>query len=116
MSAALARGDETTAFKMLIQALDHLTSLRDPRDIAEWGVEPAPIKDPRFDTLLRALTKRTLVQLDLDVPECAESATRLEHEWLIPRAPSRRARAKRESPPELAALNVFVTENDLTTL
>lgn len=111
-----AEGDDAGALRMLLQSLHHLDQLTDREDIDEWEVEPAPLRDARFDTLLRALTARTFTRLGRETPAWARSIAPLAQEWIIPRTPSRRARARRETPAELASLNIFLTEDDLTTL
>ena len=97
-----------------IQARDHLRTLTDADDIAEWAIEPAPIRDRRFDTFLRAIARRTCIELGLPTPDWA-TPERLESEWVMTNLTSRYARTKRNTPTDLAALNIFVTENDLAT-
>ena len=114
ITTELAAGDELMAFKMTIQARDHLRTLTDADDIAEWAIEPAPIRDRRFDTFLRAIARRTCIELGLPTPDWA-TPERLESEWVMTNLTSRYARTKRNTPTDLAALNIFVTENDLAT-
>lgn len=48
---ALEEGDEDWAFRLIVQARDHLRRL-DPVDVALWAEEPPSIGDRRFDVLL----------------------------------------------------------------
>jgi predicted XRE-type DNA-binding protein len=110
----LAHGDELMAFKVIIQARDHLLTLRDPDDVREWLVEPAPIADRRFDALLRVLTRRTVEAEGGEAPSWATPVP-LSAPWTLHPLPSGKARAMREAPADLAALGIFITEDDLAT-
>ena len=111
-----AHRDDAGALRMLLQGLNHLGQLTDPEDIEEWAVEPTPLADARFDTLLRALAAQTMARLGHEIPHWTQLTTPLAQEWVIPRTPSQQARARRETPADLADLNIFLTEQDLMTL
>lgn len=112
-SQEIAQDDDLMAFKMMVQARDHLLSLTGD-DIAEWSVEPPPIADVRFDTLLRALARRTFAALGRQAPSWASSAPP-DEPWVPHPFSSGRARAMHEAPQDLAALGIFITEEDLVT-
>lgn len=116
ISERTAQSDDAGALRMLLQGLHHLEQLTDTEDIEEWAVEPAPLADARFDTLLRALAAQTMARLGHEIPHWTQLTTPLSQEWVIPRTPSQRARARRETPAGLAELNIFLTEQDLMTL
>ncbi|WP_159810165.1 hypothetical protein [Cellulomonas citrea] len=110
----LADGDPMMAFRMLTQALDHLSALEDADDVAEWAVTPAPIRDERFDTLLLALTRRAFDARGLRHPDWA-TPHRLPTPWVLAATPARAERVRASTPPDLAALNLFVSAKDLVT-
>jgi len=112
---AARAGDELEAFKMIVQALDHLGRLADPDDIAEWAVTPPPIPHPGLDTLLQALTRRAFTARGLPVPDWAARPRPLKAEWVLAALPSRAARVKAATPTWLAKLGIFVSDRDLVT-
>jgi len=112
----LSAGDELMAFKMVVQGCDHLARLDNPDDVEEWAVTPMPIPDARYDTLLRALTARTMRAKKLPVPTWARDIAPLTPPWLVLGLEHRRERTVAATPEDLAALGIWVTENDLVTL
>jgi len=111
----LAAGDETMALRMAVQALDHLRALEGTADVAVWSAAPGTIGDRRWDTLWRAVTRRTLLEFGHPVPTWCAHVERLPEPWIITSLPLRRERVVRGTPADLAALNICVTEADLRT-
>lgn len=111
---ALEEGDEDWAFRLIVQARDHLRRL-DPVDVALWAEEPPSTGDRRFDLLLAAVAARTLRELGAAVPGWASGVEPLDEPWYPARLPSLRARADREAPEDLRELGIMLTESDLTT-
>lgn len=107
---ALRGGDELMAFKMIIQARDHLRTLADAEDVAEWSVEPPRIRDPRFDTLLRRVAA---AEFGREAPAWTE-AEPLREPWIVAR-PRNARRVLEEGDPQLRALNIFMMAEELTT-
>ncbi len=110
----LRSADEMMAFKMIVQAIEHLRGLRDPDDIAEWAVTPARVPHDGLDTLLQVLTQRAYRAKGLPVPEWAQPRA-LADEWVLTALPSRAPRVKARTPDYLADLRVYVSEQDLVT-
>lgn len=113
--AELRAGHELEAFKMIVQALNHLGTLDHPDDIAEWAVTPTPIPHPGLDTLLQALTRRAFQTTRTQPPGWADPRP-LTSEWVLAALPAFAQRVKKATPPWLAELNVYVSERDLITL
>jgi len=111
---ALEEGDEDFAFRLIVQARDHLRRL-DPVDVAVGAEEPGSTGDRRFDALLAALVTRSLTELGAAVPAWAACIEPLDEPWYPALLPSLRRRADREAPPDLRRLGIMLTENDLTT-
>lgn len=111
---ALEDGDEDFAFRLIVQARDHLRRL-DPVDVALWAEEPGSTGDRRFDVLLAAVAARTLRELGVEVPAWAADVEPLCQPWYPAELPSLRRRADREAPPDLRRLGIMLTENDMTT-
>ena len=112
----LATGDEVMAFRMIVQARDHLRSLSTTEDIEEWGVTPMPLSDTRWDTLLRAVAARTLREMGRPLPTWTRDIDPLPEAWLVLGLEHRRKRTAAATPPDLADLGILLTENDLVTM
>ncbi|MCL2466673.1 MAG: trp operon repressor [Micrococcales bacterium] len=109
-----AHDDPMWALRMVVQARDHLRTLTDPDDVAEWALTPPPLAHPGFDTLLAALARDELTAAGHDVPPWA-TPRRLPDPWVLAATDQRRPRVVARTPEHLAALNVFVSAADLVT-
>lgn len=113
VDAAVARGDEGFAVRLILQARDDLLALRDESPLAasSWSIRGRRIRDERLDALLRAVIAH----------ECADArpdwtqAPRLAVEW-TPADPFRDAVTVRaQTPPWLADAGIYIAASGLTT-
>lgn len=117
---ALADGDRTAmALRLVLQARDDLrdgtAAVRAGHRadwLAAWQDRARPIRDHRYDTLLRAVVAHELGE---DAPGWARGA-RLSRDWVLP-DPFRDPGTVREQTPDwLAAARIFIAERGLSTV
>lgn len=111
VNRALAEGDTGWAFKMVVQARDHLratlASVVDPTGpdatSAEcWRDRHTRIDDDRYDVLLRSIVAREFTERGLPAPAWATGA-HLEEPWLLVNPFLGPERTRQQTPPWLTA-------------
>lgn len=113
---ALREGDETWAFKMALQARDHLRLILEtqPTLASAWEARPRSTGSAEWDTLLAALTAHEFEAHAFAAPEWAKGPG-LEEPWVLdsPRLDERQIRER--TPAWLAERGIYANERDLVT-
>ncbi|MEP6843498.1 MAG: helix-turn-helix transcriptional regulator [Pseudolysinimonas sp.] len=110
LNEALDAGDTSFALRALTRSTQQLTEHPEAFTLVELVYRPSRIKDPRWESLFRALYGAALpsgVKPDWATPK------RLSRAWYPSEFSALRERAKRTSPPALRALNIFIDERSL---
>lgn len=116
IATAVHEGDHLWAFKMTLQARDHLRSILDAIPEAAGAFEAAPPStgSDRWDTLLATLVRHEFAEHDRPAPEWTDQPA-LETDWVLdhPRWDERAIKAR--TPVWLAERRIFVAGGDLVT-
>lgn len=114
---ALREGDETWAFKMALQARDHLRLILEtlPALAGAWEARPRSTGSAGWDTLLAALTAHEFETHGFAAPEWTKGPG-LEEPWVLdsPRLDERQIRER--TPAWLAERGIYANERDLVTV
>jgi transcriptional regulator with XRE-family HTH domain len=114
---ALNTGDDIWAFKLIIQARDHLATMLDADDPAAdaWLLRSHPISDPRYDALLAALVAHEFEQHDpIRTPEWTETPP-LHTDWIQPNVRRGVDWTRTHTPTWLARRGIYISTHDLQT-
>ena len=116
IASALDEGDELWAYKMSLQARDHLRELLAtmPSLSGAWEAAPGTTGRIEWDVLLGALAAH---EFELNGEESPRWTRHLEldHEWLLASPLLDDDEVRSETPQWLAQRGVFVSERDLVT-
>lgn len=114
---AVTHDDESWAFKLIIQARDHLSEMLDAQDPASdaWLLSSIRINDDRYATLLAAL-----IEHEFDARGCSRrpewtSGLRLVDPWTQPNLRRGAEWTRAHTPPWLAERGIFISDQDLMT-
>lgn len=77
----LRAADAAAALRLTIQAIDHFRQATSENEIADFLKKPAPIADPRWDTLLATTVAWEARRRDIAPPRWTRRPP-LEHEWI----------------------------------
>lgn len=113
VNRALGEGDEDFALRLVLQARDDLSDPAHSDALVRrvWRQRGRPIKDARFDVLLRAVVAHELKD---DAPDWALDA-RLEGDWVVPDPFRDDAEVRAQTPGWLARTGIFIAERGLVT-
>jgi len=117
INKALGEGDSRWAFKLIVQARDHLSEMLDSGDAGSdaWLFRSRQIEDSRYDTLLAAIIEHEFIKRQCrQVPEWAHGA-RLESAWMQPNARWGEEWTRQHTPDWLSARNIIISDRDLAT-
>lgn len=116
ISSAIAEGDELWAYKMSLQARDHLHEiLATDQDLSgAWEAAPGSTGQIEWDVFLGALTAHAFEVAGEEPPRWTRGLE-LDHEWLLASPLLDDDEVRRETPRWLARRGVFVSERDLVT-
>jgi transcriptional regulator with XRE-family HTH domain len=113
----LRAGDESWAWRMLLQGRDHLRSMLSRQDdelLGSWEAAPSSTGSAGFDALLAALARHEFEAAGRPAPDWAHAAP-LDQPW-IPQHPFLSPdHVMTQTPEWLRALNIFVPNRDLVT-
>jgi transcriptional regulator with XRE-family HTH domain len=114
---ALTEPDEIWAFKLTLQARDHLRELlSEHRDLAgAWEAVPATTGRPEWDTFFAALAEHEFVDAELEPPAWTRQSA-LDTAWVLDSPMLDEAGVRAHTPAWLAKRNIYVSRRDLTTL
>lgn len=114
---ALASGDEQWAFKLAIQARDHVAEMLDRQDPGSdaWLFRAQGISDSRYEALLAALIEHEFERRRHQPSPEWTSAPHAESPWVHANARRGEAWTREHTPQWLAKRGVFISEHDLTT-
>jgi transcriptional regulator with XRE-family HTH domain len=117
VNAALDAGDEGWAFKLIVQARDHLANMLDREDPAggAWLLRSTKISDPRYDALLAALVEHEFANHNSPATPSWTSTPPLRTTWLQPNARRGPAWTRKHTPPWLATRGIYISTHDLKT-
>ncbi|MFK4083630.1 hypothetical protein ACI2LF_05940 [Kribbella sp. NPDC020789] len=109
-------GDDEWAWRMLLQGRDHLRLLLSRRNGSEaaWEAAPATTGHAGFDALLAVLTAREFEEAGEDPPAWSKIEP-LATPWIPEHPFLDRDEIIEQTPPYLAAANIFVPARDLVT-
>ncbi len=114
--AALGRGDESTAFREVIQLSDDLAKESRPLLAALCALAPAPA-DLRFDALLAAIVEYYLNGAGLPSPSWVNDPSRtLTEPWFVDDVPALREQTVQDTPPAFARHGVFLAAAELASV
>jgi hypothetical protein len=114
---ALDAGDGDWAFKLIVQARDHLATMLNTDDPAAdaWLVRSRSISDARYDALLAALVAHEFEQHDtVRTPEWTMTPP-LHPDWIQPNLRRGPAWTRTHTPPWLAQRGIYISTHDLKT-
>ena len=117
VNEALAAGDEAWAFKMIIQARDHLATMLDAGNPAAdaWLLRSLTITDPRYDALLAAVVAHEFEQHDPSrTPEWTKTPP-LRTDWIQPNLRRGVDWTRTHTPTWLARRGIYISTHDLQT-
>lgn len=117
INEALAAGNEAWAFKLIMQARDHLAEMLKSGDEGSnaWLVRSRQIVDPRYDALLAAVIERAFDQADRQPhPEWTKTPS-LEVAWTQPNARWGEEWTRQHTPDWLARRGIYIADHDLMT-
>jgi len=117
INEALRDGDEEWAFKLVVQARDHLCDMFDAADAGSdaWLLRSRQVDDLRYDTLLCALVEHEFATRRCrQAPQWAERGLLVE-QWVQPNARWGEEWTRRCTPGWLSARNIFISDRDLAT-
>lgn len=117
VNEALTAGDDIWAFKLIIQARDHLAAMLDADDPAAdaWLLRSRTISDPRYDALLAALVAHEFEQHDATrTPEWTETPP-LRTDWVQPNLRRGVDWTRTHTPIWLARRGIYISAHDLQT-
>jgi len=114
---ALAAGDEGWAFKLVMQARDHLAEMLRSGEKASdaWLVRSHQIADPRYDALLAAVIEREFDQADRQPRPEWTKAPSLDVAWIHPNARWGEEWTRQHTPDWLAKRGIYIADRDLMT-
>ncbi|CAN5838205.1 hypothetical protein BH18ACT7_BH18ACT7_25980 [soil metagenome] len=117
VAAAVARGQEMHAFKLVLQGRDHLRALLTSRPnlAAAWAAAPRSTGDRRWDALLAALAAHEFEALGLATPAWTDRPA-LPQPWILDSPRLTEDEIRERTPAWLAARNIYVNPRDLVTL
>jgi transcriptional regulator with XRE-family HTH domain len=117
IAAALAEPDEIWAFKLALQARDHLNELLAlrPHAAAAWEATPPSTGRPEWDTFIAALAEHEFVDADREPPAWTQ-LPKLGSEWLLDSPLLDEDGVRAQTPHWLAERNIYVSKRDLTTV
>jgi transcriptional regulator with XRE-family HTH domain len=117
VNEALQVSDEDWAFKLIVQARDHLAEMLENEDPASdaWLLRSRPISDARYEALLAALIEHEFDKRNCrQTPEWSKRA-RLENTWIQPNARWGADWTRAHTPQWLAERGIFISDRDLMT-
>lgn len=117
IAAGLTDNDEMWAYKMALQARDHLRELLvadAARFSAAWEAIPRSSGDQRWDVLLAGLTAHEFESAGMTAPPWAQHA-RMDDDWLLASPLLDDDEVRRATPGWLSERNVYIAARDLVT-
>lgn len=117
VNEALQATDEDWAFKLIVQARDHLAEMLENEDPGSdaWLLRSRPISDARYEALLAALIGHEFDKRNCrQTPEWTKSP-RLESTWTQPNARWGADWTREHTPKWLAERGIFISDRDLMT-
>lgn len=117
VDAALRAGDDGWAFKLVVQARDHLAAMLEADDPAAdaWLVRGTAIVDTRYDALLAALVEHEFTEHEWPrSPEWTRTEP-LHQNWIQPNLRRGEAWTRTNTPTWLAKRGIYISDHDLKT-
>lgn len=117
IAGALAEPDEIWAFKLALQARDHLHELLAVRpDLAgSWEAVPSETGRPEWDTFLAALAEHEFDDAGLPAPAWTQHPA-LVTDWVLDSPLLDEVEIRHQTPDWLARRHIYVSPRDLTTV
>lgn len=113
----LRSGQESAAFRQLIQIADDLSREHGALRVALTVAPPATVGDKHFDAFLAALVEHRLAAEQLPVPEWVSEPDRyLDEPWFVVDIPEFVEDARKTSPPEFVNHGVYVNASELESV
>ena len=114
---ALDGGNESTAWREIIQLADDLAREKGATRVALTITRPLPVGNARYDAVLAAVTDHRLSQDGLPRPEWLDAVEyRLDKPWDVEEIPALQSEARRHTPPAISRHGVFLRESELASL
>jgi len=114
---ALDEGNESTAWREIIQLADDLAREDGATRVALTVTRPLLVGDTRYDALLAAVTDLRLSQDRLPRPAWLDaSAYRLDPPWDVEVIPALQSKARRQTPRAVARHGVFLRAAELASM
>jgi transcriptional regulator with XRE-family HTH domain len=114
---ALDEGNESTAWREVIQLADDLAREDGATRVALAVTRPLLVGDARYDALLAAVTDLRLSQDQLPRPKWLDgSEYRLDEPWDVEEIPALQANARQQTPQAIARHGVFLREAELASV
>ncbi len=114
---SLRAGDEAWAFKLIVQARDHVAAMLDADDPAAdaWLVRGQQITDARYEALLAALVEHEFAERNWPrTPEWTRTEP-LRPKWIQPNLCRGENWTRAHTPSWLAKRGIFISDHDLMT-
>lgn len=117
IAGALAEPDEIWAFKLALQARDHLRECltTQPRTANAWEAIPPSTGRPEWDAFLATLIDHEFHEAGLPTPTWTQGPT-LTADWILDSPMFDEAGVRAHTPPWLAQRHIYVSARDLTTV
>lgn len=117
IAGALAEPDEMWAFKLVLQARDHLRELLAdyPAASGAWEAVPQSTGRTEWDTFLAALAGHEFDAAGLPVPAWTQREA-LTADWILDSPMFDEVGVRAHTPPWLAERHIYVSTRDLTTV
>lgn len=117
VNEALVAGDNTWAFKLIIQARDHLATMLDADDPAAdaWLLRSRSISDTRYDALLAALVAHEFEQHDAARMPAWTETPPLSTDWIQPNLRRGVDWTRTHTPAWLSRRGIYISTHDLET-
>ncbi|GLY29077.1 helix-turn-helix transcriptional regulator [Kineosporia sp. NBRC 101731] len=117
ITKALAEPDEIWAFKLVLQARDHVHEALHtrPKLAGAWEAIPPSTDRPEWDVFLAAVMEHEFRSLSMEPPDWMQQAV-LTEDWILDSPLLDEEGVRRSTPSWLALRRVYVSSRDLTTV
>jgi hypothetical protein len=117
IASALAEPDEIWAFKLVLQARDHLRELLAlrPMTASAWEAAPQSTGRTEWDAFFAALAEHEFDAVGLPAPAWTQRVA-LAADWILDSPMLDEAGVRAHTPPWLVQRHIYVSARDLTTV
>lgn len=113
---ALAEGNESRAYRFVIQLADDLAALHGAERVAACVAPPAPSGDLRFDAFIAGVVETRLEDEELPRPVWLRSVTPLSTPWWVDHYTAGADWIAEATPPPLRRLGVLIDASELQSV